>query len=124
MSEPPLVILDVQNIAMRYGLNQKFSCLGIKIAIDYWANQGHRVLGFLPDYLLRREKILDQWKIIGKAQQDPSSVDRGVLTQILSKLHQIPDDVDYLIALQQQGILCTTPSQDYDDSYCISYARQ
>lgn len=65
MSVPPLVILDVQNIAMRYGLNQKFCCLGIKIAIDYWANKGHRVLGFLPDYLLRRERILEHWKIIG-----------------------------------------------------------
>ncbi len=80
MSGPPLVILDVQNIAMRYGHNLKFCCIGIKIAIDYWVSRGHRVLGFLPDYLLRRERILEHWNIIGQAQQDPSSVDRGVLT--------------------------------------------
>ena len=39
-------------------------------------------------------------------------------------MHQIPDDVDYLLSLQQTGILCGTPPQDYDDSYCLSYARQ
>ena len=36
MSGPPLIILDVQNIAMRYGHNQKFVCQGIKIALEYW----------------------------------------------------------------------------------------
>jgi len=65
---PPLIILDVQNIAMRFGHNQKFCCLGIKIAIDYWTSRGHRVLGFLPDYLLWRDKILEQWATLAKAQ--------------------------------------------------------
>ena len=75
MSGPPLIILDVQNIAMRYSHNKKFSCIGIKIAIDYWVSRGHRVLGFLPDYLLWREKILQQWDLLDRYQADPGSVD-------------------------------------------------
>lgn len=117
------MILDVQNIAMRYGHSQKFACLGIKIAIDFWVSRGHRVLGFLPDYLLWREKIMEKWDILARAQQDPQSVDPAILAATLSKLHQMPDDVDYLISLQQSGILIGTPSQDYDDSYCLSYTR-
>jgi len=46
------MLLDVQNIAMRFGHSKKFACLGIKVAIEYWQGLGHRVLGFLPDYLL------------------------------------------------------------------------
>lgn len=58
MAGPPLIVMDVQNIAMRFGLNEKFVCEGIKITIEYWTSRGHKVLGFLPDYLLRRDKIL------------------------------------------------------------------
>ena len=71
---------------MRYGLNQKFCCFGIKIAIEHWTSRGHRVLGFLPDYLLWREKILSQWDLIARAQTDPTSVDQVSLRQTLSKL--------------------------------------
>ena len=117
------MILDVQNIAMRFGNSRTFACQGIKIAIEYWTSRGHKVLGFLPDYLLWREKILSQWQTLAKAKEDPASVDQEALQQILSKLQQLPDDVDYLLELQAHGILCGTPSQDYDDSYCIHYAR-
>ena len=86
MNGPPLIILDVQNIAMRYGHNQKFLCKGIKIAVEYWMSRGHRVLGFLPDYLLYKEKIVSQWDMIAKAKADPKSVDQEALKQILSKL--------------------------------------
>lgn len=37
---------------------------------------------------------------------------------------QLPDDVSILQQLFQQGFIVGTPSQDYDDSYCINYARQ
>ena len=62
------MILDVQNIAMRFGHSQKFACQGIKIALDFWQSRGHRCIGFLPDYLLWREKILQQWDTLSRAQ--------------------------------------------------------
>jgi len=31
--------------------------------------------------------------------------------------------VPLLRTLEAQGVLVVTPSQDYDDSYCIAYAR-
>ena len=49
-------------------------------------SRGHRVLGFLPDYLLYKEKIVSQWDMIAKAKADPKSVDQEALKQILSKL--------------------------------------
>lgn len=36
---------------------------------------------------------------------------------------QIPDDIPLLQELVAQGTLVGTPPQDYDDSYCITYAR-
>lgn len=46
--ELPVIVLDVPNIAMRHGLNSKFSCLGIRIVFDFFLHVGHRVVGFLP----------------------------------------------------------------------------
>ena len=36
---------------------------------------------------------------------------------------QVPDDVALLARLVDAGKLVLTPAQDYDDSYCIAYAR-
>lgn len=44
----PTIVLDVPNIAMRHGLNSRFSCLGIRIVFDYFLHVGHKVVGFLP----------------------------------------------------------------------------
>ena len=46
--ELPLVVIDAPNVAMRHGINAKFSCLGIKLAIDFFHRAGHRVVSFLP----------------------------------------------------------------------------
>lgn len=35
----------------------------------------------------------------------------------------IPDDLDMLQQLVVEGYVIGTPPQDYDDSYCIEYAR-
>ena len=59
-----MIVLDVQNIAMRHGLNKTFSCKGIEIALKYWQAIGHRVIGFLPDYLLDKEKVQRKWAVI------------------------------------------------------------
>lgn len=40
------------------------------------------------------------------------------------KASQIPDDVGMLNKLLQMDLLVKTPSQDYDDSYCIQYAKK
>ncbi|CAM9973876.1 unnamed protein product [Laminaria digitata] len=39
------VVIDVPNVAMRHGLNKKFSCTGVQMAIEYFRTAGHRVLG-------------------------------------------------------------------------------
>ena len=46
--ELPLIVVDTPNVAMRHGLNLKFSCRGIKLAIDFFHRAGHRVVAFLP----------------------------------------------------------------------------
>jgi hypothetical protein len=47
-AELPLIVIDTPNVAMRHGLNTKFSCRGIKLAIDFFHSAGHRVVAFLP----------------------------------------------------------------------------
>lgn len=46
--ELPLIVIDAPNVAMRHGINAKFSCRGIKLAIDFFHAAGHRVVSFLP----------------------------------------------------------------------------
>lgn len=40
------------------------------------------------------------------------------------KASQLPDDVMLLKDLEKEEIIVKTPSQDYDDSYCLKYARE
>jgi hypothetical protein len=94
----PLILLDASNIAMRHG-DKTFSTKGIMIVMDYFVRNGHRVLAFLPEYLFR-ESITS------------------------SKKRVVPDDIEYLKKLHSEGLIVQTPSQDYDDSYCIQYCRQ
>jgi hypothetical protein len=49
--DKPLIVLDVQNIAMKHGKDTTFSCKGIQIAIQFWEQNGHKVICFLPEYL-------------------------------------------------------------------------
>jgi hypothetical protein len=39
-----LIVLDASNIAMRHGLNLKFSCLGIQLVLDFFNCQGQLIL--------------------------------------------------------------------------------
>ncbi len=96
----PLIILDASNIAMRHG-DQKFSSKGIQIAMDYFNKNGHKVISFLPEYFFR--------------QKDPNS--------IINKKRVIPDNVEYLNELHKKHLVIQSPPQDYDDSYCIQYAK-
>ena len=96
----PLIILDASNIAMRHG-NQKFSSKGIEIVINYFQSNGHKVVSFLPEYFFR--------------QKDPNSY--------LNKKRVVPDNIDYLKELNDKHLVIQSPPQDYDDSYCIQYAK-
>ena len=101
--EKPLIVLDASNIAMRHG-EQKgiYSTKGIKIAIDFFTKNEHKVISFLPDYLFKEK---DPLKHIGKKRV-------------------LPDDLPYLYGLVSKGLVVKSPPQDYDDSYCIQYAKK
>lgn len=98
-----MILLDASNIAMRHG-DRTFSTKGIKIVLEYFIKNGHKVLAFLPEYLFR--------------SKDSSS------QSTTKKKRVIPDDTDYLNKLSNQGLIIQTPAQDYDDSYCIQYCKQ
>eukprot|EP00899_Mesostigma_viride_P026559 jgi/Mesvir1/7088/Mv09195-RA.1 len=106
---PRLIIVDAPNVAMRHGLKKKFSCRGIQIAVEYWRSRGIQALGFLPDYYLDYDAV-GGWK---------SAARLGMAV----KQSRIPDSIALLQQMVDEGVLILTPPQDYDDSYCISYAR-
>ena len=95
---------------MRHG-DGKFSCKGIEIVVEFWVSRGHKVVGFVPDYLLDEGKVAELAKLY---KANPGS----------SKASKIPDNVPLLKELNKKGIVVKTPSQDYDDTYCIEYAKK
>ncbi len=99
--EKPLIVLDASNIAMRHG-EQKgiYSTKGIQIAIEFFTKSGHKVISFLPDYLFK--------------EKDPNKH---------GKKRVLPDNLSYLYGLVSKGLVVKSPPQDYDDSYCIQYAK-
>ena len=99
--EKPLIVLDASNIAMRHG-DQKgiYSTKGIQIAIEFFTKNGHKVISFLPDYLFK--------------EKDPNKH---------GKKRVLPDNLPYLYGLVSKQLVVKSPPQDYDDSYCIQYAK-
>lgn len=106
----PLVVIDAQNLAMKHGRDKVFSTRGILIAVAYWRGNGHKVVGFLPEYLFDYEKV----NAMKAAKKFGNKI----------KEQKCPDDVSVLCNLEKEGVLTRTPGQDYDDSYCIEYARR
>ena len=99
--EKPLIVLDASNIAMRHGEQKTiYSTKGIEIAIEYFTKNGHKVISFLPDYLFK--------------EKEPNKH---------SKKRVLPDNLPYLYGLVSKGLVVKSPPQDYDDSYCIQYAK-
>ena len=94
---------------MRYGRDTHFSCKGIQIVIQYWEKNGHPVIGFMPEYLFDYKQVerLKQEAKLGKTV----------------KASKLPDSVHILNKLAKKGVMVKTPAQDYDDSYCITYAK-
>ena len=102
-----LVVLDAPNIARKHG-KKSFSSKGLLICVDYWRNKGHKVVAFLPEHYVSRKP-------------NPGAT-MTVSEYLEPKL--IVDDKSILDKLERQEVLFYTPPQDYDDSYCIQYARQ
>ena len=92
---------------MRHGKDKYFSVKGIQIAITYWKKNGHEVVCFVPDYLVDYEQVADKLKM------------KKMNLNIEIKASQIPDDMNLMMKLLNNDYLISTPSQDYDDSYCI-----
>lgn len=103
-----LIVVDAANVAMRHGQHRKFSCVGIRMACDYYLQRGHRVVGFLPDFLLDADQVAARQRLASAGSDVPAA--------------KLPDDVPLLQSMVDEGLLVPTPSQDYDDSYCIQYA--
>lgn len=64
----------------------------------------------MPEYLFNYEEVGKNKKL----------AEMGIKSTKASKL---PDSVSALNRLLKKGVMVKTPAQDYDDSYCISYAR-
>lgn len=103
-----LIVIDAPNVAMRHGFHKRFSCIGIRLAIEYFVKRGHRVVGFLPDYLVRGDEVGERKRLASAGVDVPAS--------------KLPDDVALLQHMVEHGLLIPTPAQDYDDTYCIQYA--
>ena len=68
-----------------------------------------QVVGFLPDY------YVDYERASGKRSMARAGFE--------VKAQDVPDDIGLLVRLAEAGKIILTPPQDYDDSYCISYAK-
>lgn len=104
-----LIVLDAANVAMRHGMHKRFSCIGIRLAFDYFLQLNYQVVAFVPDYLLQEGEVNWRKKLVkgGRTTMNPA---------------KMPDDVPLLQSMVEAGLLIPTPAQDYDDSYCIQYA--
>lgn len=96
---------------MRHGGGKLFSVKGIQVVIEFWSKNGHQVVCFLPDYLFNYDQINLKKKLASMNIKE-------------AKVSQIPDNIALLHALSDKGFIIKTPPQDYDDSYCIKYAKK
>ncbi|KAL4469513.1 hypothetical protein ABPG74_004766 [Tetrahymena malaccensis] len=105
-----VIIIDGMNVAIRYG-QSTFCAKGLQIVVDFWLNHQAEVLVFLPDFCFSAEQIEKKRQ---KFQKE----------KIPEKFKTLPDEVETLIKLRDQGYATGIPNQSYDDSYMIDYARK
>jgi hypothetical protein len=67
-----------------------------------------RVIAFLPDFYLDYDYVANKKRMVRAGFEVKASA--------------MPDNVSLLLSLRDEGLLVTTPSQDYDDTYTIEYA--
>jgi len=95
------IVLDASNVAVALGKSKTFEVRGIVEALRYWIKRGHRTVGFIP-----------HWRVHGRIFENTKARPMA------------PEQQPLLRALVEAELLHTTPSQDYDDSYIIEFARQ
>lgn len=98
-----MVVLDGPNIAVRHG-NGNFSCKGLRIVLNYYVRKGYDVKIVVPEQYLQEDRA-EELKFRG------------------AKNNKIPIGVQILKDLDEHGHLIKTPPMDYDDSYCLQYAK-
>lgn len=104
---PPIVI-DGPNVAVKHsGKKSTLSVAGIRIAIEYYQRRGHDVVAFVPEYYYTRKPL-------------PSST----CGLSLGDFMPVVDSMPAFESLVQRKLVVLTPPQDYDDVYCIEYARK
>eukprot|EP01095_Lingulamoeba_sp_RSL-Kostka_P014337 TRINITY_DN6215_c0_g1_i1.p1 TRINITY_DN6215_c0_g1~~TRINITY_DN6215_c0_g1_i1.p1 ORF type:complete len:616 (+),score=223.73 TRINITY_DN6215_c0_g1_i1:194-1849(+) len=101
-----LIVLDAPNIAMKYGKQLHYSAYGIRLCADYWISRGHEVVAFLPEHYI--------------TSKPPEKGQNATLSSFMPKI----DDIDLIYEMVEENIISLTPPQDYDDSYCILYAKK
>lgn len=92
-----LVVIDAPNVG-RHEDKMVLKVKLLKSAIDYYMGKGCDVVAFLPRYFMEKRQ--------------PSESNPTVETYA---------EMDTLV---KNGTVSLTPPQDYDDSYCIEYARK
>ena len=92
-----LVVIDAPNVG-RHEDKMVLKVSLLKNAIDYYTRKGCDVVAFLPKYFMEKKT--------------PSESNPAVETYA------------EMYALVKSGVVSLTPPQDYDDSYCIEYARK
>lgn len=98
-----LVVVDGPNIAVRHG-NGGFSCKGLRIVLNYYVRKGFDVKIVVPEQYLQEDRA-EELKFRG------------------AKNNKIPIGLPILQELDAHRHLIKTPPMDYDDSYCLQYAK-
>ena len=113
-----LIVLDAENVALYHGKQLFFSVRGLEIVRDFFQSRGHRVIGFVPTYVMDDRNWRAKWQAIEKKLKSnvrPTKEDNYM---------KVPDDLPRLQRLVMEGFICHTPAGDYSDSYTIKYAMQ
>jgi hypothetical protein len=97
LKSKPLIVIDAQNVAMRHGKDKNFSVKGLHLCINYWIKNGHKVVCFVPEYLLDFEQVAANKKMKEMNLKD-------------IKASKIPDDMTLLNKLLTNDYLVKTPS--------------
>lgn len=113
-----LIVLDAENVAVFHGKGMFFSVRGLEIVRDFFQSRGHRVIGFVPQYVVDERNWEARWKPIER------KLKLGIKPTKEDNYMKVPDNLKRLQKLIMEGFICHTPSTDYSDSYTIQYAMK
>lgn len=96
-NEKMLVVIDAPNVG-RHDDKMVLKVRLLKSAIDYYVLRGFDVVAFLPRYFMEKRP----------------ATEKNPTIETYAEMNELVKD----------GTVSLTPPQDYDDSYCIEYARK